>query len=193
MKGLNAGFFAALVLVAFSISGCESSARSRGKAPLVDSVSLTLMTDKEVRVKYGSSTRENPFLRRAGTLTGTPYDYFDAKLSLVTEGGATVEILEASVTDKEGKARAWLYDRAQFVDIVTRLSNPDDLDSISRRQNIANWYYVPARSFTLKRGSYEYVLVFLGQHPVPEDLKLYARLSVNGEEHEFSLDLPNQK
>ena len=144
MHRSKVGAGAVLVLVVMVVSGCAST---KGiKAPLVDSVSVVYMSDKDVRTKFGSSYSENPFIRRAGTVTGTPYDFIDAKLSIVTDAGASVEILQAKVVDKDNKTRAWLYDRAQFVDIVKQLSNPDDLNGISKRQNIANWYYIPSNS-----------------------------------------------
>ena len=189
----KASAFAALAFAMLLVSGCASSKGSvKQSGPLVDSVSVALLTQKEVRGKFGPSFSDNPFLVRMGTVSGQPYDFIDASLSIVTDSDADVEMFDAKVVDKDGKARAWLYDRDTFVKIITDLSNPDDLGSISRRQNAANWYYLPSRSLTLKHGKYEYMLVFLGKHPVPEDLEAYVRLSVNGgPDQEFNLPVPN--
>ncbi len=193
MKLSKAAAGVAFILAALLVSGCASSGGSvRAKAPLVDSVSLVLLTDNDVRVKYGTAYGDNPFMARAGTVTGKPYDFIDTQLSIVTDAGAAVEILDAKVVDKDNKPRAWLYDREEFVKIITDLSNMDDTVSVSKRQTAANWYYLPSRSFTLKHGKYEYMLVFLGKHPVPEDLQVYVRLTVNGQEQEFTLPVPNQ-
>jgi len=182
---------AALAFTVLLASGCATSG-AKQSGPLVDSISVVLLSDKETRMKFGPAYGDNPFIPRAGTITGKPYDFIDTMLSVVTDAGADVEILDAKVVDKDGKTKAWLYDRDEFVKIITDLSNPDDLGSISRRQNAANWYYLPSRSLTLKHGKYEYMLVFLGKHPVPDDLQVYVRLSVNGgPDQEFSLPVPN--
>ena len=35
------------------------------------------------------------------------------------------------------------------------------------------------------------MFVFLGKHPVPDDLQIYVSLTVNDEEKEFTLPVPN--
>lgn len=181
----------ALAVLSFSALLVSSCASVKQSGPLVDSVSAVLLSDKEVRMKFGSAYGDNPFIAREGTVTGKPYDFIDAMLSIVTDAGADVEVLEADVVDKDNKTRAWLYDRATFVDIITQLSNQDDTVSVSKRQSVANWYYLPSNSFTLKHGKYEYMLVFLGKHPVPYDLHVVVRVMVNGQEQDFTIPVPN--
>ena len=97
MKLSKAAAGVAFILAALLVSGCASSGGSvRAKAPLVDSVSLVLLTDNDVRVKYGTAYGDNPFMARAGTVTGKPYDFIDTQLSIVTDAGAAVEILRCT-------------------------------------------------------------------------------------------------
>jgi hypothetical protein len=178
-----------LVLALLLAGACASQGGSVSQAKqLTDSVSVSLISKRELMKKFGS---DNPFISLSGMVTGGSHDYVDAQLTLVTTAEASVEILQAKVIDTNNKTRAWLYDRAQFADFVAKQDNPYDSSSNNRRQNLITWNYLPSQSFALKRGKYEYILVFIGKHPLPEDLQLYVRLSVNDQQQEFTLDVPN--
>jgi hypothetical protein len=185
---------AVVVMSLLFISGCASARGSvKETVPLVDSVSVALDSTKEIRIKFGADSSKNPFILKGGSITGSSNDFVEAHLSLVTNEGATVELLEAKVVDKENKTKAWLFEYPAFSKFVAQVGNPDDSSGALKRQNLVDWNYLPSQSFLLKRGKYEYMMVFYGKHPIPDDLQLYVRLTVNDKEQEFNLPVPDQE
>jgi hypothetical protein len=176
--------------VAFFLSiGCSSGPAGRKESePLADSASVILLSEKDLRAEFGWNYSTNPFIAPAGTVLPKAWDFIVAKLDLVSESGVKVELLQAEADDKDGVARAWFYDRSTFADFAASVS-PDD-QSAQKRRNVVNWNYLPSKTLDLKRGSYGYILVFMGKHPIPDSLVANIRLMVNGEEKDFSLPAP---
>jgi hypothetical protein len=181
---------AALAVSLILAAGCATTGGGN-PGPLTDSVSLVLLSEKEVKDQFGWNFTTNPFMARVGSLIPGTYDYVVAQLNLSTDAGAKVELLQAEVVDKDNTVKAWYYDRKDFADFAASLGQSQDENSMARRRNVVNWYYLPSRSMDLKHGSYKYIMVFMGKHPVPDNLVAHVLISVNDQVHEFKLPVPN--
>ena len=182
---------AMMVSMLVIISGCTSVPIAKEATAQSDSVSVVLLSQKDVKAKFGWGFEKNPFMPHIGTITPTEYDYVVARLSVVTHSGAEVELLQAEVDDANNKIKAHFYDREDYADYACSLSMSKNEDIAAKRRSVVNWYYLLSRSMKLKHGKHEYIMVFMGRHPLPDDVFAYIRVMVNGEEHEFSLDVPN--
>jgi hypothetical protein len=182
--------WAALSLSLILVTGCATAA-AKNTGPLTDSVSLTLLSDKDVKNEFGWNYATNPFMARVGTFVAGGYDYVVARLEVVTDAGATFELLQAGVVNKDDKIKAWFYDRSDFADFAASYGQTQDDNAMERRRNVINWYYLPSRTMDLKHGVYKYIMVFMGKHPLPDNLVAHVLLSVNDQVHEFNLPVPN--
>ena len=183
----------ALVFTLGILSGCASVRGSTDSVTQPDSVSVVLLSQKDLNVQFGSDPDTNPFLPQAGIILPPAYDYVVAKLGVVTASGAEVELLQAEVDDVDNKVKAHFYDRKSFTDLACSLGISGTAQTAAKRRSVVDWYYLPSQSLSLKRGKHDYIMVFIGKHPLPSDLTAYISVMLNGEEHEFTLDVPNVK
>ena len=191
MKKPRAANAIALVSALVILSGCASAPVAKDAEAQPDSVTAVLLSQQDLKAKFSWSLEQNPFMPHVGTITRTDYDYVVVKLSIVTNSGAEVELLQAEVDDANNKIKAYFYDRKDFADYACSILMSKNEAIAAKRRNVVNWYYLPSRSLKLKHGKHEYIMVFMGKHPLPDDVFAYIRVMVNGEEHEFSLDVPN--
>jgi hypothetical protein len=173
------------------LGGCAStqSASADVSSAGGDTVVVTLLSESEVRSQYGRTPSDDPFLMGSHTLFGKGYDFIALQLTAASAGGASLEILQAEAQDEKGKVRAKFYDKQSFTDLVTDLSF--DPTNISTRQNKISWYYLPEKRMHLDRGKSTYVMILVGDHPLPSALTAGVRLLLNGQEQDFSLPVPD--
>jgi hypothetical protein len=193
MIKLKAATAVALVSTLVFLSGCATVHVAKEAAGQPDSVSVVLLSQKDLGVKFGSDPDKNPFLPQAGIILPPAYDYVVAKLGVVTALGTEVELLQAEVDDANNEVKARFYDRKSFTDLVCSLGMSGTAQVAAKRRSVVDWYYLPSQSLSLKHGKHEYIMVFIGKHPLPDDLSAYISVMVDGEEHEFTLDVPNAK
>ena len=180
-----------LLVALLTLTACATTGASGPLEPLVDSVTATLLSEKDVKTKFGYGN-EDPFYATGGALISKTYDYVVVRLAVTTNENTKVEVLQSDVVDKNGKSKATLYDRQTFVDFATAPGqSQSDYYAEKRRIKIYR-YYLPSSSFNVKPGQYEYLLVLLGKHPLPDDVNAYVLLQVNGLDHEFTLPVPDQ-
>jgi hypothetical protein len=179
----------AVAATALALSSCATTGKT--KEPLSDSVSVVLLSENELIQKFGHDYDLNPFIAPNGTILPKNYDFIVAKLDISTVQGAHIELNRAEVIEKDkNRVKAVLYDRKTFAEYIAN-NSPSQM-SMEKRVRVVNWWYIPSNSMNLKPGKYEYLLVFMGKHPVPDNLEAQVDLSVDSQEQEIDLPIPDQ-
>ena len=174
-----------------AISGCASSGKSKVTIPINDSVSFAFLTEKELIHQFGGDLSRNPFIPPNGTFFHKSWDFIIAKLTVESTSEADFEITSTSIVNQAGKTKAWLYDRATFAKYVAQISA--DNQSAQERVRIVDWHLVPSDRFHVKPGTHEYIMAFMGKHPVPEDLTATIRVFLGDKEYDFNdVEVPAQ-
>jgi hypothetical protein len=184
---------ACLFSLILSLGGCASTGAktAEGDAAMAagNSISVVLLSDDQVRARYGRTPSNDPFIPPAADIFVKPYDYIILQLTAVSAGGGSLEILQAEVQDAKGKVQATFYNKEKFADLAASLTY--DPENIAERQNRISWYYLPSERMHINRGKSEYVMILVGKHPLPDGLTAGVRLLFNGEEKAFSMPVPD--
>ena len=184
------GTIALLVMtcVSFVLVGCATT----GPIPLANSFLVTLLSDKQIRSDYGPSFNNNPFLPpQGGLFSSKGEDYVVLKLSLATTSAVAVSLSGATASDEKGKVRAVYYDADKFRNLTLMLS-PPPMDNTTKLDKIA-WFYLPSTTVQLRPGSYSYVIVLVGPHPIPDNVTAHVNLVVGGNAMNFDLPVPSSE
>ena len=177
---------ASLFLVLLSLGGCATTPSSSSAAVVTESsVSVVLLSDKELRSQYGRTNSENPFVAASPTVMPKNYEYIALRITTSSPSPASLEILQAEAQDEKGKVKASFYNREQFADFAS--SATLDPTNITVRQNKITWYYLPAARMRVDAGKSSYLMILIGNHPLPPSLVVGVRLLFNGTEQDFSL------
>jgi hypothetical protein len=187
-------YAAALVisLTFLALVGCASTrANTKDGEPLNDSVSIAMLTEKDLKQQFGYDFNLNPFIAPNGSILPKKWDFIMARLTIVTKMDARVEIYSTNVVDKDNVTKAWFYDREAFGQYVANAA-PND-QSAQQRVRVVNWWVLPSNNFQVKPGKHEYILTFMGKHPVPSDLTAQIQIAINSQEQDFTLPVPEQK
>jgi hypothetical protein len=146
-----------------------------------------------LRNQFGWDKTKNPFVSPNGAIFNRSWDFIMARLTIVSTTDATIEIDTASIVDKNNVQKAWQYDRDTFGQYVMELTSNDQLSSESRIR-VVNWWLPPSNNFQIKAGKHEYILAFMGKHPVPDALVANLKIFVNGKENDFNnIPVPEQE
>ncbi len=171
---------------------CSSTPSSGTVQPLQDSLSVTLLTDKEVKDTYGWDIMVDPFLSYEGTLIPQVYDFLVFKISVVNSASSQLELIDASANDEKGKVRASFYDVDRFKNLsMKQVETQESSGSFSQRENKVDWYYIPSGTVTLKPGKHSYVFVLVARHPRPDSLTAHVQLLYNDAAKNFDISIPD--
>ncbi len=58
------------------------------------------------------------------------------------------------------------------------------------KQNKIDWYYLPNPIMDMPAGKHSYVLVMIGQHPIPDTATIHVAMSVNDQAISYDLSVP---
>jgi|GEM_PF-5656220 Ni,Fe-hydrogenase III component G len=180
---------AVLVLI---LTGCATEKQRAGAESGQGPLSVALLTEREVKDSYGWSLLDNPYLSYSGTIFPRVYDFLVFKLAVNFPVSTQLELLDADAENADGKVKAPFYDSDRFKTVtMSSVANQESSGSFSQRENKITWNYLPQGTLTLKPGKHSYVFVLVGKHPLPDSLTAHIRLSVNGEEQDFDIPLPD--
>jgi hypothetical protein len=184
---------AVLVISLGVFSGCATTRPAEG-AVQQDSVSVQLLSDKEIKDAYGWNLSANPYLALDGALFPKAYDFLVFRLSVETVAGTQIELVKAGAENEKGVVKAPLYDMDSFK-VLTMRSVEDQANSgpYASRENKVTWYYMPSGTVSLPPGKHAYMFVLVGKHPLPDSLAAHVELTVNGEEKDFDIPVPDAK
>jgi predicted small secreted protein len=183
---------ASVILVALSLSGCATSPKASGDITPSqgDTVTVTLVSESELRAQYGRTPSDNPFYAPTAAVFAKPYDYIVLRLTATVGATSSLEILQADARNEKDKIKASYYDRKQFAELSTDLTF--DPQNINVRQSKVQWYYLPAdKRIRLKAGKTSWIFILVGTHPLPPSLVAGIRVLLNGEEQDFTIPIPD--
>jgi len=173
-------------------AGCQTAKPAVGQTVTVgsadDAVSLAILSERDVRLKYGRTFTENPFVAPAPSVFPAYNDYIVLQLNFNTRGKVPLVLQRAEVTDDRGKQFATFMTRDKFTDFAMNLS-PDQAANTLRRDKIG-WYYLPQTSMTLEAGTHSYLLVMVGAHPIPDTATIHVEVTINGIDRDFDMPVP---
>jgi hypothetical protein len=186
--------FSALIVLAIflsAFSGC-ATAKSAETAVSQDSVSVDLLSEKQVLDAYGPESLVNPYIIGSGIMTSRAYDYLVFRLSVATVAGTQIELNGAVAQNEKEKIKAQYYDIDRFKELAMAAVRTDNTPgAASSRANKIAWTYMPKGTATIKPGRHAYVFVLVGRHPLPDSLTAHIELSVNGEVQDFDVPIPD--
>jgi hypothetical protein len=179
--------FAALVFFLLVVLlGCAGGANPRSGVSVGSSgepVSVTIVPPREVRLQYGRSFDDNPFLSPKSLITRKSVEFIVLRLEVT--GERELELLEADAVDESGAIWASFYTKRDFTELALFLSAPS-MDNTTKRNKI-DWYYLPSGKVRVRSGSHSYLLVLVGKPPFPESLTARVKLLLGTEELDFEV------
>jgi hypothetical protein len=164
-------FIVSLVVLVVSI-GCTTQAK-----PIEESISLALMTNKELATAFGFDQKLNPFIAPSGILRGKPYEFVVFKLSSRLNNERKAQFffdLEEGI-DK-AVINTWSID--QFIEFW-RSWDAGEAKTVNRESLIVD-YFLQENSFKIPRGLNEFYIVLIGKHPLPLPMIISTELIVEG-------------
>jgi hypothetical protein len=165
--------------------GCLDTGAVPEQGNPADPVSVAVVSGKELRAKYGSSFRDNPFILSKPTIAQKTYDFVVLRLVISAASPTDMELLQADAVDGTGAVCADSYDRARFTDLAMQFSGPY-MDNAAKSNRIV-WYYLPSARLRVPTGNHVYLVVLVGTHPLPETVTARVRVLWAGEEKSFEL------
>jgi len=190
MRKIVTAFVVLSVLLAV-FSGCATT-KSAAAGPLQDSISVNLLSQKEIKDAYGWSIENNPYLALNGMLFSKAYDFLVFRLSVATVAGTQIELIDAGAENEKGVVKAPFYDMENFRELTMKtVEDQANSGPYSTRENKVRWSYMPSGPVTLKPGRYSYMFVLVGKHPLPDSLTAHVQLSVDGDEKDFDIPVPD--
>jgi hypothetical protein len=194
MKKLLTAFTVFVISIA-AFSGCVTT-RSIGGGEGVqqDSISVKLLSEKEVKDAYGWSLQNNPYLALGGMLLPKAYDFLVFKIEVNMVSETQIELIGAGAKNEKGVVKAPYYSMEEFKEVTMRsVEDQANSGSYSTRENKVTWYYMPSGTVTLEPGKHSYTFVLVGKHPLPDSLTAHIQFSVDGQEKDFDLPIPDAK
>jgi hypothetical protein len=190
IRGAIVLFAAVLFSFSLSLAGCATTGSSTtGESLTQDSVSVTLVSESDLRARFGRTPADNPFVAALPTLFPKPYDFVAMSIDVASPSGGDLEILQAEAQNEKGKVFATYYTRQDFAKLAASLTYDDTKTALL--QNKISWYYLPANKTRVKSGKSAYLLILVGKHPLPSELTAGVRVLFNDEEKDFTLPIPD--
>ena len=182
MKHSRVGLFVmTAVLGTFILAGCSSTAgRVTSKVTAGnpdDPFSIEVLSYQDVKALYGPTFLVNPYMAPSSTLMPVYNDYIVLHLNFNLAEKAHVLLLKADVSDDRGKVFADYMNRAKFSEFAMQQS--PEMANNALKQNKIDWYYLPNPIMDMPAGKHQYVLVLVGQHPIPDTAMIRVVASVN--------------
>jgi len=181
MKSL-ATFAAAITIV---LAASCASVPERGTEPGVE---LQLLTRSDLKRMYGSNFSTNPYIEPHNLITRQPREFAVLRLRLALADRLPVSVI-AKVVGADGAELARHYD-LEYMKDFTSTWGTGDVD-VSRRINILEHSYLQSLNFTGYRGSRDYMIILMGNYPMPRPATVQAQVVVgSGEAKLFDFELP---
>ena len=162
-----------LVLLAASFVSCATAPKAP-QGPV--SAGLLLVPEMDLVKKFGAGNEDNPFLAPGALLTGRPKDFAVLALKLSLPEPSSIE-LQAAITGP-GVQQSEIMDAARLKDFLFAF-NVGTKSEIARDSMIGR-ICIPASSFTLSPGVYDYYIVVACKHPFTEGAHIVAQVYING-------------
>ena len=181
----------AVVVFVLLASGCESTKNSFATISMGtadDPVFLQVLSEHDVRLKYGATFMDDPFVSATGTLLPTYNDYIVLKLNFNNPTKVPFMLLRAEVSDERGKIFATYMTREKFTSFAMDQS-PDQANNTVKRNKI-EWYYLPNPIMTIDSGRQSYLLILVGKHPIPDTATIHVAVSVGNQAKSFDIPVP---
>ncbi len=180
-KRLSVTLAVAVILCGCASTGSDAAFPGAAGEP----VSVSLVTGRELRSRFGQSFRDNPFISPKLAIMAKTDDFIALELKVAAGSGADLEVLQAEAVDGNGNVLATFYNREKFTELAMIMSGPY-MDNDAKRNRIS-WYYLPALKMRVPAGFHSYIMVLVGKHPLPETVMTRVRLSLQGEESSFEV------
>jgi hypothetical protein len=177
---------------AFVLASCSSSAgRVTSKAAAGspdDPFSLAVLSYQDVRMLYGPTFLVNPYLAPSSSIMPVYNDYVVLQLNFNLPEKSKVILLRAEISDERGKIYASYMNREKFSEFAMQQS--PEMANNALKQNKIDWYYLPNPIMDVPAGKHSYVLVMVGQHPIPDTATIHVAVSVNDQAISYDLSVP---
>ncbi|HUI71192.1 MAG TPA: hypothetical protein VL354_11800, partial [Spirochaetia bacterium] len=87
-----------------------------------------------------------------------------------------------------GKVYAAYMTREKFTSFAMQQS--PDMANNALKQNKIDWYYLPNPILTVDQGRHSYLIVMVGQHPIPDTATIHVALSINDRATSYDVPVP---
>jgi hypothetical protein len=172
--------------------GCSSTAgrvTSNVRAGTQDDpFSLVVLSYQDVRALYGPTFLVNPYLAPSSSIMPVYNDYIVLQLNFNLPEKSKVILLRAEISDERGKIYASYMNREKFSNFAMQQS--PEMANNALKQNKIDWYYLPNPIMDMAAGKHSYVLVMIGQHPIPDTATIHVAMSVNDLAISYDLSVP---
>lgn len=182
----------ATLMVSLFVAGCASNGSEKaadGTTAIANTVTVTFISESQLRSEFGPTFTDNPFLTPAPTIFPKYVDFVVLRVDVASGSGTDLRISQAEAKDAKGKAHATFYDEEHFRELAKSLSS-GLVNNTIRLQKI-DWNYLPSRAVKVPRGKHSYVIVLVGKHPIPDDLTAKVSLTLDDTPQDFSIPIPN--
>ncbi len=173
MKALQTTFFR-LCLIGISLSAFAcASLPPPDSAP---TVSARLLSKAEIKNSWGNLPSTNPFLEPSGMVKGQPDEFVVLQLDFSLPSRMAVNI-SASVESPDFRQLAWLKDASDFEAYWVLW---ESMGNAGEREAKLGRKYLPGSRYTYPRGTYSYLVVVMGENPMPRPATIKVQAIIPG-------------
>jgi hypothetical protein len=154
------------IALLLSLAACATAPKG-----MEDSVHIVIVPKEELKAKFGSNFRTNPFLAPSTVMMGEPVEFVVLRVEVNASRKADL-LVNASINGAEGQEMA----KASSLNEMTefwRMWQDDDV-TMDKRQSTLESCYLRDAHIAVKPGRDAYYLVLMGKKPIPRPSAVIA-------------------